>query len=125
NAHPQANAGKIHHGFGLAAVIASAFGRHRVSGCLRDRPVSARKLARSGWPLVVYPLAPSGEQECRNEEGGCQLHSTSSTSTVSPVTRWASAAATNSSISPSSTACGLLRVTPVRRSFTIWYGWST
>src|SRR3546814_3927717 len=48
-----------------------------------------------------------------------QPHSTSSTSTVSPVTRCDSAAAMKSSRSPSSTSDGVGEVTPVRRSFTI------
>src|SRR5690606_25095446 len=96
-----------------------------VSGRRRDRPVGTRKLARGGRPLVVDPLTGRGKQERRDEDGDRQPHSTSSTSTFSPVTRCASAAAINSSISPSSTAWGLLMVTPVRRSFTIWYGWST
>ena len=42
-----------------------------------------------------------------------------------PVTRCDSAAAMNGSSAPSSTSPGAVETTPVRRSFTIWYGCST
>lgn len=51
------------------------------------------------------------------DRGGDQ--STSSTSTVSPVTRCDSAAAMKRSRSPSSTSDGAVEVVPVLRSFTI------
>jgi hypothetical protein len=80
---------------------------------------------------VHFRLLSSGPTE-EGEQGSVQfawpnegfirrtgIQSTSSTSTVSPLTRCERAAAMYRSRSPSSTSEGAVEVTPVRRSFTI------
>ena len=75
-----------------------------------------------GSTAVVGLAARDEAQREKESDGKAHAYSTSSTSTVSPVTRWASAAAMKSSRSPSSTSPGEVEVVPVRRSFTSWYG---
>src|SRR5690554_5818220 len=124
--HARLNSGQIHHRGGLVPVVARLLGRHRVLAQIGNRSVGPGKLACScgAIEICLRPTLAAGQGE-RRDEDEAQPQSTSSTSTVSPVTRCASAAAMKSSISSSRTSSGLLEVTPVRRSFTIWYGCRT
>ena len=83
-----------------------------------DWPEGTREFLRGFWPISVN-LGLATRQPRSKGQGGEQPQSSSSTTTFSPVTRWARAAAMNWSTSPSSTSDGVGLVTPVRKSFTI------
>ncbi len=81
--------------------------------------VSGRPATSNGTPVVSEKIITvRWKAASRRSPGPC--YSTSSTATVSPVTRWLSAAAMNGSRAPSRTSPGAVEVTPVRRSLTSW-----
>ena len=108
---------EVHDCFRLAATIPLVFRRELVRTQLGHGPVRRRE----SWVVVIdnhLSLASTEERE-RKDQGKCASQSSSSTSTVSPVTRCASAAEMKGSSAPSSTSSGVGDCTPVRRSFTI------
>ncbi len=123
--HARPDAGEVHDDVGLAQAIACLFGAPPGRDGRRDRAVGAREFACVGRAIFLLRRHPVAARERGGDDGRKQQcraqtahQSTSSTSTFSPVTRWASAAAMNGSSAPSSTSSGAVEVTPVRRSFT-------
>ena len=124
NGHPRFYFREVHHRRSLAAAVALRFGGELIAAEAGNWPIGQRKFQRAFRAFAIHTLA-AGQEDARRQQCDCAKsaaspHSTSSTSTVSPVTRWASAAEMKGSKPPSSTSSGVGLVTPVRKSFTIW-----
>jgi len=129
-------------GGGLQCIMISGLPGRRQAAAMsspiaRANPIAApAAAANNGISAARWPNVPIARRPCRwpipvtamrPHRGRCcgavwyppdRGYSTSSTSTLSPVTRCDSAAAMNGSSSPSSTSPGAVEVTPVRRSLT-------
>ena len=107
--------------------------RHRRSGRGEERALSAGPAAPAARPARTFTtrcastaaaIDPMALHQGRQRDRPAAVVP-SSPSPSSPPTRCASDASMNGRRSPFSTRCGSVLSTPVRRSFTSWYGCST